>query len=389
VRLLVTGATGFIGSRAAEIAAERGYDVAALVHTWPRAARLARLGIPMLPGDLTDRASLRRAMAGRDVVLHCALDGRVPWRHHRRAQAAAMATLLGAAAEAGIRHLVHLSSVAVYGFPPAPDAATEEGRVRYTGHAYADGKIDSERLCLRATRRGEVPATILRPTVVYGPFDPLWAPAILAGLRAGTLVLVDGGEGVCNTCYVDNLVEAMLLAAHRPECAGGTFHVSDAVPQTWRTFVEGLGRALDGYSPPRVLTREEVEQLRRRERPPGSLALLRAFLQDPHTRRALRAIPAVRAAGRVARRLSGTRRRARPSRAGEIDGAAPARQMGRRRRAPQPAPPSLPSSSQTGIWATRVVFSIARARQHLGYAPAVDFEEGIALTTAWARWAGL
>lgn len=152
-KVLITGATGFIGGRVAEVLSQIGVPCTVLVRTWKRAARLSRLPLQMIGGDVLNPSAIREAMAGCDAVVHAVVDNRIGGKAHRKTSAVGTGNVMDAALRCGVRRVVHLSSVAVYSYAPRPDAATEEGRYRYSGDAYCDGKIDSERVALRYARR--------------------------------------------------------------------------------------------------------------------------------------------------------------------------------------------------------------------------------------------
>jgi nucleoside-diphosphate-sugar epimerase len=235
-KVLITGVTGFIGCRLAEVAFEQGIPVVGLVREWSRAARLARLPVHVVQGDMLDPNSLREAMKGCDVVFHCAVDNRARGDVHRRSSAHGTANVMQVAVEMKVKRVIHLSSIAIYGYRAGPDAASEEGSYRYSGDPYCDGKIDAEKVALRYHQEYGLPVTVLRPTIVYGPFGS-WSVDIIAAIRKGRIVLVNGGTAICNSLYVDNLVEAMLLAAEHDRAAGEVFHISDANPVTWKTHI--------------------------------------------------------------------------------------------------------------------------------------------------------
>lgn len=383
--MLITGATGFIGCRLAEVAVARGIPVVALVHTWPHAARLARLPVRMVRGDVLDPASLREAVKGCGSVVHCAVDNNAGGAAHYRVSVEGTVNVMRAALEAGVGRVVHLSSVAVYGYRPGPDAASEEGAYRYSGDAYCNGKIDGEKAALRYAREHGLPVTVLRPTIVYGPFG-LWTTIPVTAILRGRMVLVDGGRGVCNCLYVDNLVEAVLLARNRGG-AGQVFHVSDARPVSWREFIEAHARALGGaYLPLPEMSAAEIAAARAAARRRGSSPVGRVLhlLRDP---RALRSVPilgrGVRAAAAAGRALLPARGR-RLLRARLLgDGGGPAGDGAR------PGTRRAPSPDEVDLYTVNVVFSIDRARRALGYDPRIGFAEGMERTAAWIRWARL
>jgi len=384
-KILITGATGFIGGRLAEVACQREVPVVALVRRWPRAARLGRLPVSMASGDVLDPASLRQAMRGCDVVFHSVVDETVGGEAHRRVSVEGTQNVLRAALETGVERVVHLSSTAVYSYRPGPDAGSEEGAYRYSRDPYCDAKIDSEKAAL--DHAGQLPVVVLRPTYVYGPFG-YYSEQLARSTRSGGILLVNGGTGLCNSLYVDNLVEAMFLAARHEKAPGEVFHISDADPITWREFVEGHARGLgEEFLPLPERTVEEIEALRAPTAgvPVSSLRRTLALLRDDRTHTALVSIPAVHRAVDLARTASrallpaSVRRSARAIISAAPEEVAPA--------APAPADVALPSTNEVDIQTRQVPFRIDKARRLLGYEPRIDFAEGMARTVAWIRWA--
>lgn len=236
-----------------------------------------------------------------------------------------------------------------------------------------------------------LPVTILRPPIVYGPFSRSWTVATVAAIREGRMVLVSRGTGICNSLYVDNLVDVMLLSAEHPGAPGGVFHIADAQPVTWKEFIEGHARALgEGYLPFPEMTVEEIEAARARAQrsPRSSLKQAMVILRDPQMRQAVRAIPAVARLERVGRWFTGAvlpegvQRRMREAVGNMI------RQGGGEPAVQEPVRP-LPLRSVVQTYALQTVFSVEKAQRVLGYAPLIDFPEGMARTAAWIRWARL
>src|SRR5271169_866332 len=212
--ILVTGATGFIGGRVCERLVQSGFkNVRGFVHNLSHAPRVARLPIELCKGDLMHPQSLRQALADCEIVFHLGLG-----------PASGVRNLLKAATDARIERFVHVSSTAVYGLKPPASAVTEEARPRLSGSEYGDYKLAAERVVQHFMSRG-LPAVILRPSICIGPYSQ-WSVGIVNQLRQGSYQLIDQGNGVCNTTYVDNLVDAMMLAASTPEAVGQIFTIT-------------------------------------------------------------------------------------------------------------------------------------------------------------------
>ncbi len=392
-RVFLTGATGFIGGRLAEVAFHRGIPTTALIRSWASASRLARLPIGMAKGDILDLDSVREAMTGCDTVIHCAVDNRVGGTVHRETSAIGTRNVMQAALELGVGRVVHLSSVGVYSYRPAADAATEAGTYGAPSDDYCQGKIQAEEEALSFLREHGLPVTILRPTVVYGPFGVETVETVQA-LRKKTMVLVNGGTGVCNTLHVDNLVDAALLAAEHPGAVGEIFHISDAEPVTWRQFIEPHARALgEDHLPLPEMSVEEIEAVRREmtrdtKRERSSLNRMRAALRNREVRRALKSIPLIKEPVQMVRRAtrvlipSGVRQaKGQQMQQRDVSSGKPAGVSAERK--------SIPSRGKVDIYSSNVVFRIDKAREILGYHPRVSFADGIEQTIAWMKWARL
>src|SRR5436305_15155746 len=96
----------------------------------------------------------------------------------------------------------------VYGQTTDGDLDETAPRRRF-GNAYSDSKLEAEQIALSSG----LPVAVLQPTAVYGPYGGVWTEAVIRALKAGRQILVNGGDGLGNAVYVDDLVSAMLLAA--------------------------------------------------------------------------------------------------------------------------------------------------------------------------------
>jgi nucleoside-diphosphate-sugar epimerase len=211
----------------------RGDEVRALVRDPARAPDLA--GAELVVGDMTDRASLAAAAEGVDRVFHCAaLVG--DWLDRdeiRRVNVDGTANVLDACAGAGVSRLVYISSLAVLG-TKHHHGTDESAPYAKTGDAYSDAKIETERL---VRGDGRVETVVLRPGFVYGPGDRQFLPRLLDSLEARRFVYVGDGSKLLNVVYIDDLVDAILLAADEPNAAGEAYNVTDGTETSLRDFV--------------------------------------------------------------------------------------------------------------------------------------------------------
>jgi nucleoside-diphosphate-sugar epimerase len=240
--LAVTGVGGFIGLRAAELAIGRGLRVRGLDLS-AAAERARRVGAETLVGDITDPQAMAELCRGADAVLHTAgvVKEGGPLGLFRRVHVQGTRNAATAARAAGVQTFVHLSSVLVYGFR-YPDGATEETPRNGDNNPYCQTKIESEDALLPLNDPPRFGVIVIRPGEVYGPGSVPWVVRPLALMRRGRFFLVNGGRGVINTLYVDNLIDAVFLAVER-DAWGEVFNVTDGSTVTCREYFDRLAAA--------------------------------------------------------------------------------------------------------------------------------------------------
>jgi predicted dehydrogenase/nucleoside-diphosphate-sugar epimerase len=236
-RVLVTGASGFIGARLCERLYHSGeYEVRALIRNPGRAVRLARMPIEFAVGDLSSPGDLAQAMAGCDMVVHAGIG--TSWRESERVAVNVEGTrnLVNAALKAGVKRFVHLSTLALYG-DEVTGTITEDTPIHpKTEWDYAQSKHAAEQIVLEAAGRG-LPAIVHRVAVVYGPHNLTIVARPLQQLAHNQLVLVDCDDVASNTIYVDNLCEAIACSLRAGTSANGQiFLLSDDDGFTWGQY---------------------------------------------------------------------------------------------------------------------------------------------------------
>ena len=247
-RALVTGATGFIGSRAVDVLCARGVAVRALCRH-PFGNGTGSNGVQHVHGDVTRPETLPDAVAGCDVVFHCAWGG-TTLAEARRVNVDGTRNVIEAAAAAGVRRIVHLSSMAVHGTVRGPEL-TEEAPLVARGDAYSVSKAEGERMAFDLGRERGLEVVALRPSLVYGPGSPFWLVEYFERVRDEHVTLVGGGAGLANLVFVDDVVDAMLAAAIAP-VAGVACLVSGETPVTWATYLGAFARMCRKPPPRRV-----------------------------------------------------------------------------------------------------------------------------------------
>jgi nucleoside-diphosphate-sugar epimerase len=242
--LAITGIGGFVGLRAAERARALGMRVRGLDLGDDALRRVGRLGFDAIRGDVREPGDVRRLCEGANVVLHTAAvveeDG--DRAHFRSVNVDGTRCVAQVARDAGARHFVQVSSVMVYGFA-YPCDVDEDGPLRGEGNPYCETKIESERVALSFDARGGMRVVALRAGDVYGPGSIPWVVRPIGLMRRGLFVLPDGGRGVMNPVYVDDLVDAAFAAVTR-DVGEVAFNVTDGAALTFASYFTQLGAPL-------------------------------------------------------------------------------------------------------------------------------------------------
>jgi nucleoside-diphosphate-sugar epimerase len=322
VRVALTGATGYTGSRVLAALLARGDTVAALARPTSHGPRAG--DVRWVEGDLADARALDLLVEGAEAVVHVAAVYRTaghPDAYYREVNVAGTERLLEAATRFGVRRFVHTSTVGVHGDianPPADETAPIA-----PGDVYQATKAEAEALALDFHRRRGLPVTVVRPAAIYGPGETRLLKLFRAIAR-GRYAIVGSGRAFYHPVFIDDLVAGFLLALDRREAVGEAFIVAGPRYVTQSQLALVIARHTGG----RVLPFRIPAAPLRWAAALCELACIPFGIEPPLHRR------------RVA------------------------------------------------FWTKSRAFSIEKARRMLGYAPAVDLDEGVARTAASYRQAG-
>ncbi len=287
---MLTGATGFVGSAVARVLAARGHKLRLLVRPSSDRRNVAGVDAELALGDLTDAASLARAVAGCRYVFHVAADYRfwVPDPHAMlRANVDGTLAMMRAAQTAGVERIVHCSSVAALGWAPQGEFADENTPTNESDFigTYQRTKYVAERTVLDLVRQEKLPVVVVNPAAPVGPRDikPTPTGKMIRDAAAGRVpAYIDTG---LNIVHVDDVAEGHVLALERGRVGeryvlGGenlllkdvlalvanvvgrkppSIELPEAVVWPAALFMEGLAR-LTGITP--MMTRDHIKMAR-------------------------------------------------------------------------------------------------------------------------------
>ena len=236
----VTGA-GFIGTAMCRRLVAEGHQVIGVDVDPAAAARVNAAGAQFRRADVSDRGQVLAALDGAELVVHTAVllpTGSVGMADSVRVNVGGTENVCIAAREAGAKRVVHLSSVAAWGYDFRTDISEDEPLATHSNHPYIATKASSE---LVARKHG---ATIVKPGDVYGPESQPWAVTPLEMIRSRQLMLPMRGKGILTLVYVDDLVDCIYRALTLPEGERGLFTAWDGRPVTTREFFDHFTRML-------------------------------------------------------------------------------------------------------------------------------------------------
>lgn len=240
----VTGGSGFAGGRLITHLIERGWKVRALARSVERQAQVRALGATPASGSLDDEKALQEAMAGCEIVFHVAAHFKLWGSKALFDQVNVDGTrnvVHAAAATASVRRVVAVSAAAVVMGDPEPMVDVDETLpLQSRAFApYSSSKAGAERILLDANHvRADFETIALRPPFIWGPGMPS-LDEMVETVHAGRWQWVDGGTQAMSSCHVDNLCEALILAADRGR-GGQAFFIADDERSTLKSFISAL-----------------------------------------------------------------------------------------------------------------------------------------------------
>jgi nucleoside-diphosphate-sugar epimerase len=327
---LVTGSTGLLGSHIVEQLVQRREPVRALVRPNSDTRVLERFdGVEFAQGDITDPASLEKAFDGVTTVYHAAaaVGDWGDWENYFvPVTIGGTENMIHAARNTPtLKRFLHISSISAYGHPNGKGQIVDEsyplGQHLYKWSYYSRAKCQAEKLVWAAHERGEIPATVCKPSWLYGPRDRASMPRIIRLIRSGKAKLLGDGSNRLNLTYAGNEAEGCILAATREQALGENYNLADDGVITMAEYFNKIAECI-GAKP----VKRKV---------PYKVARSAAFLMEC---------------------------------------------FGHMVRSKKP-----PMATRYSVWLAgrQCFFSSEKARQELGWTPTVGYEEGIQRAVRW------
>jgi nucleoside-diphosphate-sugar epimerase/predicted dehydrogenase len=248
-RVLVTGASGFLGSRLVELLIQQGYSVRSLVRKLSNIEKLRKLNTEIFFGDVADADSLKLAFEGVDYVIHTAADTAGKEEEGRLSTIQGTKNIVDLCEEFKIKKLVYISSCNVYGVADYKkgQTVTEESsleRFPLKRGFYSLAKLEAEEVVRKAMGNGNTSIVCLRPGTILGPGGEIFTPMMGFHLGEKLFAIIGPGKFVLPFVYIDNLLEAILASMKSSVANGKLYNVVDQDRLTKREYTDLLLKRL-------------------------------------------------------------------------------------------------------------------------------------------------
>ncbi len=244
MKAFVTGATGFIGTNLTERLLKDNWQVKVLIRDEKKLRLPEHKNLKLIKGSLTDQESLDKGSVGVDVVFNLAAGlpyHQLPQEKYIQANVTGVENLLKSSDKAKINRLVHVSTVGIYG-SSFTGVIDEQSKINATD-IYTETKYKGEQYIRDFAKKTGLKFVIIRPTIGYGPYDT--RPGFLdlfKFIKKRLFFLVGKGDNFFHTIYVENLIDALVLAATKKEAIGEDFIIGDEICPTMKELAKTIAK---------------------------------------------------------------------------------------------------------------------------------------------------
>lgn len=250
MKVLVTGATGFLGSHIVDSLKKNGHEVRALARRTSNLSHLKEVGAEIVFGDVGDYESLLAAVSGVDVVIHAAaivMPGWGRWEDYEKANVNGTKNTLDASEKVGVKRFVYISSFTVIGDACAgghPVDETEPCNLACVPDTYYDyAKMLGEQMALDYHKHGRMSVSVIRPGMIYGPRDRYIADRFHWLVHLPVSFFPGRGNPRAPLIYVADVADCSVLAATSEKAAGEVYHAVPDGDVRWRQLASAMAKA--------------------------------------------------------------------------------------------------------------------------------------------------
>ncbi len=385
--VLVTGATGFVGSRLVErLVLGTDYKVKAMIRRFSGAglARLARLPVELVLADLLDLDALTEAAQNCELIVHCAYGSSGNSQQQKEVTISGIENVMQAALQSNVQKVIYLSSAVVHGRDPKSPIVDETAPFGSDSDVYTVSKIEAEKIVWKYHQEHALPVVVFRPTLVYGPYSTTWTSRIIKEIQSSA-VLVNDGQGAANLVYVDNLIDAILMAMEKEAGDGQAFILVDQEQLSWQDVYQRYAGMMSAHPPLQSISAEKIKAIRKAGQPtmfdewvmaPWQILLemIRSVFQSRESRRKLGRIPWLKFVSKLLPRQIKDLIKGAPGGGPALAKVAKSSHI------------QLPDKNMVELYASQARFSNQKVRQVFDYTQRITFDEASELIRSWLQY---
>jgi nucleoside-diphosphate-sugar epimerase len=251
MKILVTGATGFIGKRLVEFMSKQGHDISCFVRKMSNISSLKKLNVKFVYGDILDKKSIEKAVSDNEIIIH--LVGIQSFSEYSKklydslyeTNVSGLKNLLDVVVSKkskNLRKIVFLSSTAAVGLT---NGKVDEGVRCKPISAYQKTKYEGEKLCLDYVEKYGLPIVILRPSMIYGTKDDhSQIQKMVSFVRKGFFPVIGNGKNNVPMIYIDDAVRGITIGALKGK-SGNIYYITNDKKTTMNELVDIIGKKLN------------------------------------------------------------------------------------------------------------------------------------------------
>lgn len=242
-RVFITGGTGFIGGRLAEVLINHFQaEVFLLVRDFGKAIPLSKYPVNYIWGSLDNEDWVNKAPGDIDFIFHCAYGNKGDADTRKLTDVEGSRNILKFAKAKAVKRIVFLSTQSVYG--TQPEGTINETTSKKPFDAYGVNKLMAEEIFNTLGVRENIPFVIIQPTAVIGPGAPSYVVRPIKEIKQYTVGFVNDGNGILNWIYIDDLIDGMLRSCTINSAVGNTFLLNGGEPITYFDYYTKLANLL-------------------------------------------------------------------------------------------------------------------------------------------------
>lgn len=263
-KILIIGGTGFIGSRLIEVLFDFfDVEIKVLVRNFITAIKISQFPIKLLKGSVNNYDELVKAMQDTDIVINLAYSSSGNYFNDMKNAKILAHSLAKASLHCKINKLIHISTISTY--KHNKEGVMNEKYPQKPSYLYGKSKLKTDKILQKYYKKYDLPVIFIQPTIVYGPYSNPWTLGPCIQLLEKKMVIPDNGDGVCNPVYVDDVVQAILLASLTKNF-GEKFLISGLDNVTWGKFYNEVSSYLGKDENILLCNEEQYKKLLKNEK---------------------------------------------------------------------------------------------------------------------------